>query len=145
MVLPLQFILFYLYFIILYRLMQQNFYEFFIINFSCLPTRQNRVKIRHHRKLPGLTERHVPSVRPLLLYDIHFGNTPLPHKRYTETAYKSPFTQMSPQLFLPPPGHNKPGIHLSYPSIPAQNFPVPPKPFYSPHSAEQYRYNTFPG
>ena len=33
MVLPLQFILFYLYFIILYWLMQQNIYEFFIISF----------------------------------------------------------------------------------------------------------------
>ena len=40
MVLPLQFILFYLYFIILYRLTQQIFYEFFITYFSaCNPAK----------------------------------------------------------------------------------------------------------
>ena len=36
MVLPLQFILLYLYFIILYRLMQQIFHEFFITYFSAV-------------------------------------------------------------------------------------------------------------
>ena len=39
MVLPFQFILFYLYFIILYRLTQQIFYEFFITYSTCRPAK----------------------------------------------------------------------------------------------------------